>query len=236
MVKLFCPRCGRKLAIRHMENRERVFCAACRPIPAGLPFGDFPGGAYVVTSNDHLQVARDACCGGARIVQYREKDASAALRLETARRIGVFCRESGTMFIVNDQLDIAILSPADGVHLGQEDIAIADARSLLPAGMVIGVSCSSLAEARAAELQGADYLGVGAIFATPTKAGYPVVGLEGLRRIAAEVSIPLVAIGGVNLKNMAAVKAAGARYLAMVREFQTDTAASVAAVNAIYTA
>jgi thiamine-phosphate diphosphorylase len=368
MVKLFCPRCGRKLAIRHMENRERLFCAACReavyenplptsavvvfneqgdlllvkrgqepgkgkwclpggfqeidetpeqcalrelqeetgiagrveellglemsphpavravlvigyrvraldgelragddaeaaayfplqklpelafqshvriieragrPILAGLRFRDFPGGAYVVTSNDHLQVARAACCGGARIVQYREKDAPAAQRLETARRIRAFCRESGTLFIVNDQLDIAILSQADGVHLGQEDIAIAEARSLLPQGMIIGVSCSSLAEARAAERQGADYLGIGAIFPTPTKEGYPLVGLEGLRRIAAEISLPLVAIGGVNLENMAAVKAAGAKYLAMVREFQDDTASKVAAVNKIYTA
>lgn len=216
------------------QSHARIIERASRPLQPRLRFQVLPAGAYVVTSNDHLRVAREACLGGARIVQYREKDAPAAQRLETARQIHAFCRESGTLFIVNDQLDIAILSQADGVHLGQEDIALADARSLVPPGMVIGVSCSSLAEARAAEQQGADYLGIGAIFATPVKAEYPVVGLEGLRQIAAEVALPLAAIGGVNLENMAAVKAAGAKYLAMVREFQDDTAAKVAAVNSFF--
>ncbi len=179
-------------------------------------------------------IAREACRGGARIVQYRDKDAPAARRLETARRIRAVTRESGTLFIVNDQLDIAVLSEADGVHIGQDDIPIAAARSLLPPGMIVGVSCSSLAEALAAERQGADYLGVGAVFATPVKEGYPLVGLDGLRRIAAEVALPIVAIGGINLENMAAVKAAGAKYPAMVREFQQETAARVAAVNELY--
>jgi len=193
-----------------------------------------PWGAYVITSNDHLRLAREACRGGARVIQYRDKDAPSARRLAIARRIRAVTRESGTLFIVNDQLDIALLSEADGVHLGQEDIAIADARSLLPSGMIIGVSCSSLEQARAAERQGADYLGIGAVFATPTKAEYSVVGLELLRKVAAEISVPLVAIGGINLDNMAEVKAAGVRNVAMVREFQNDTAAKVAAVNAFF--
>jgi len=216
------------------QSHARIIERAGRPLLARKRFGALPGGAYVVTSNDHLQVAREACRGGARIVQYREKDAPAAQRLQTARRIRDCCRASGTFFIVNDQLDIAVLSEADGVHLGQDDVALADARSLLPPGMVVGVSCTSLAEALEAERLGADYLGIGAIFVTPTKEGYPVVGLEGLKRIAAGVSLPLVAIGGVNLDNMAAVKAAGAKYLAMVREFQDDTAARVAAVNELF--
>ena len=216
------------------QSHARIIAKAGGPLLNRLRFGDCPGGAYVVTSNDHLHVAREACRGSACIVQYREKDAPAAQRLETARRIRVHCRESGTLFIVNDQLDIAILSEADGVHLGQDDIAIVDARSLVPPGMIIGVSCSSLAEALEAERRGADYLGIGAIFATPIKVDYPEVGLDGLRRIAAAVSIPLVAIGGINLKNMAEVKAAGAKYLAMVREFQEETAARVVAVNTIF--
>jgi thiamine-phosphate diphosphorylase len=193
-----------------------------------------PWGAYVVTSNDHLQLAGDACRGGARIIQYRDKEAPMAKRLETARRIRNVTREHGALFVVNDQIDIALLSAADGVHLGQEDVAVADARSLLPPGMIVGVSCSSLAEARAAHGQGADYLGIGAVFATPVKAEYPLVGLELLRRIAREVSLPLVAIGGISLDNMAAVKAAGVSNVAMVREFQNDTAAKVAAVNAFF--
>jgi thiamine-phosphate diphosphorylase len=216
------------------QSHARIIERAGRPLLARRRFRALPGGAYVITSNDHLRVAREACQGGARIVQYRDKDAPASRRLETARRIREVTREHGTLFIVNDQLDIALLSAADGVHLGQEDIAVPDARPLLPPGMIIGVSCSSLDQAREAERQGADYLGIGAIFATPVKAEYTVVGLEGLRRIAAEVSIPLAAIGGVNLGNMAAVKAAGARYMAMVREFQEDTAAKVVAVNLLF--
>ena len=216
------------------QSHARIIEKSAAPLRMRLRFRDLPGGAYVVTSNDHEHIASEACHGGARIVQYREKDAPAAQRLETARRIRALCRESGTLFIVNDQLDIAILSEADGVHLGQEDIALADARALVPPGMIIGVSCSSLAEVLEAERRGADYLGIGAIFSTPTKEGYPVVGLDGLRRITAEVSLPLVAIGGINLENMAEVKAAGAKYPAMVREFQIDTAAKVAAVNAMF--
>jgi len=224
----------RQLPELAFQSHARIIDKAGRALLERMRFRALPGGAYVVTSNDHLQVAGAACRGGARIVQYRDKDAPAARRLATARRIREVTREHGTLFIVNDQLDIALLSAADGVHLGQEDIAIADARSLLPPGMIIGVSCSSLAEALEAERQGADYLGVGAVFATPVKAGYAVIGLEGVRRIAAEVSLPLAAIGGVNLGNMAAVKEAGARYMAMVREFQEDTAARVAAVNRLF--
>jgi len=216
------------------RSHARIIERAGRPLLARLGFRDLPGGAYVVTSHDHERVAREACRGGARVVQYREKDAPAARRLETARRIRGFCRESGTLFIVNDQLDIAMLSEADGVHLGQDDVSLADARALLPPHMLIGISCSSLAEADEAARRGADYLGVGAVIATPTKEGYPLVGLDGLRRIAAAAAVPVVAIGGVNLDNMAAMKAAGAKYPAMVREFQEDTAARVAAVNQIY--
>ncbi len=216
------------------QSHARIIERAGRSLLARLRFRDLPGGAYVVTSNDHAAVAREACRGGARIVQYREKDASASRRLETARRIRDLCSESGTLFIVNDQLDIAMLSKADGVHLGQDDVAIADARALLGPGMIIGISCSSPAEAGEAERRGADYLGVGAVIATPTKEGYPLVGLDGLRRIAAAAAVPVVAIGGVNLGNMADMKAAGAKYPAMVREFQEDTAARVAAVNRLY--
>jgi thiamine-phosphate diphosphorylase len=223
-----------KLPELAFTSHARIIERAFRSLQARRRFRGLANGAYVVTSNDHLHLAREACRGGARVVQYREKEAPAAQRLEIARQIRACTRESGTMFIVNDQLDIAMLCAADGVHLGQDDVSLADARSLLGPGMIIGVSCSSLEQALTAERQGADYLGVGAIFATPTKKGYPLVGLEGLKRIAASVSLPLVAIGGVNLENMGEVKAAGAGFAAMVREFQKDTAAKVAAVNAIF--
>jgi len=216
------------------QSHARIVERAARPLRTRQRFRDLPGGAYVVTSGDHLAITRAACRGGARIVQYRDKEAPAARRLETALRIREVTRESGTLFIVNDQIDIAVLSEADGVHVGQDDIPIAAARSLLPPGTIVGVSCSSLVEAREAQRQGADYLGVGAVFATPVKEDYPLVGLDGLRRIAAEVALPIVAIGGINLENMGAVKAAGAKYPAMVREFQQETAARVAAVNELY--
>jgi thiamine-phosphate pyrophosphorylase len=224
----------RQLPELAFQSHARIIERAGRSIRLRQQIKAEPWGAYVITSNDHLLVAREACRGGARVIQYRDKDAGPARRLEVARQIRQITRESGTLFIVNDQIDIAMLSEADGVHLGQEDVSINDARSLIPAGMIIGVSCSSLEQARAAERQGADYLGIGAVFATPVKAEYSVVGLELLRRAAAEISIPLVAIGGINLDNMAAVKAAGVRNVAMVREFQVDTAARVAAVNSFF--
>ncbi len=216
------------------RSHARIIEKAGAPLRTRQRFRGLPGGAYVVTSGDHAAIAREACRGNARILQYREKEAPAGRRLETARAIRALTRGSGTLFIVNDQIDIALLSEADGIHIGPQDIPITDARRLLPPGMLVGVSCTSLEEARKAERQGADYLGVGAVVSTPTKENYPVVGLEGLRRIAEEVTIPIAAIGGINLENMADVKATGAKYAAMVREFQVDTAARVAAVNAIF--
>ena len=216
------------------RSHARIIERTAAPLRPRRRFRGLPGGAYVVTSLDHLAVAREACRGGARIVQYREKDAPAAQRLATARAIAAVCRESGTVFLVNDQLDIAALSGADGVHVGQDDVPVEEARELLGPGKIIGVSCTSLEQALEAERRGADYLGVGAVIATPTKEEYPVVGLEGLRRICRAVAVPVAAIGGINLQNAAAVKESGAKYLAMVREFQEDAAARVAAVNTIY--
>jgi thiamine-phosphate diphosphorylase len=225
-----------KLPELAFASHARIIAKAAAGAGAARPAVDLrlPWSAYVITSGDHLQLAREACRGGARVVQYRDKEASSARRLDIARQIRSVTREHGTLFMVNDQIDIAMLSEADGVHLGQEDITIADARSLLASGMIIGVSCSSLAQAQEAERQGADYIGIGAVFATPVKAEYSVVGLELLRQMVAEIAIPLVAIGGINLDNMAEVKAAGVRNVAMVREFQNDTAAKVAAVNSFF--
>jgi len=216
------------------QSHARIVEKAAACLRPRLRFPTLPGGAYVVTSGDHLAVAREACRGGALIVQYRDKEAPAARRLQTARAIAAACREGGALFLVNDQLDIALLAGADGVHLGQDDVPIEEARALLGPGKVIGVSCTTLEQALAAERRGADYLGVGAVIATPTKVEYPVVGLEGLRRICQAVAIPVAAIGGVSLANGAAVKEAGAKYLAMVREFQEQAAERAAAANRLY--
>jgi thiamine-phosphate diphosphorylase len=216
------------------QSHARIIERATAPLRPRQRFRGLPGGAYVVTSLDHLAVARAACRGGARVVQYREKDAPAARRLATAREIAALCRASGSLFVVNDQLDIAVLSGADGVHVGQDDVPLEEARELLGPGKVIGVSCTSPEQALDAERRGADYLGVGAVMATPTKEEYPVVGLEGLRRICRAATIPVAAIGGVNLRNAPEARDAGAKFLAMVREFQEDAAARVAAVNRLY--
>jgi len=193
-----------------------------------------PFGAYVVTSLDHRRIARDACAGGARVIQYREKSGSRRELLETAAAIRRLTRESGSLFIVNDFLDIALLTQADGVHLGQSDVPLARARELAPEHFIVGVSARNLEEALAAAAAGADYIGIGPVFPTPTKDEDPPIGLAALREVVDRVKIPLVAIGGIDLDNMAELHALGVRSVAMVRAFQQDTAEAVRRVNRLF--
>ncbi len=218
-------------AIAFASHRRLIEKLGCRQAALPAVFG-----AYVITSNDHVEIARQACRAGARILQYREKTASADTQLRTASEIRRITRAHGCLMIVNDRPDIALLAGADGVHLGQGDIPVARARSLAPSGFLIGVSTHSLEQALQAESQGSDYIGIGPVFATPTKENYPPIGLDTLRQVRDAVHLPVVAIGGINLQNMAQVKAAGARNVAMVREFQQDTASKVRAVNALFLA
>lgn len=192
-------------------------------------FGDF--GAYVITSGDHVKVAREGCRGGARIVQYREKQATRKQFLQEARLIREITRQTGTIFIVNDFIDMALLSEADGVHLGQDDISIADARRVTPPGFIIGRSTHSLEQALTAETQGADYIGSGPVFATPTKESYIPIGIEVVKSVIEAVKIPVVAIGGLNLDNYGQLKAIGVKNFAMVREMQDDAARVVETIN-----
>jgi thiamine-phosphate pyrophosphorylase len=178
---------------------------------------------YVITAADDppervlatVRAARDA---GAEVVQLRRKGEDARLTLRLAER----CREllpagGGTLLVVNDRVDIAMAAGADGVHLGQDDLPLAAARRLWPGGLV-GRSTHSLGQALAAQAEGADYIGVGPVWATPTKPGRPAVGLELVRAVAAaQLRIPWVAIGGVDAGNIGAVLAAGARAVAAVR-------------------
>lgn len=151
--------------------------------------------------------------------------------LETAFAIREITRSQKTLFIVNDYIDIAMLVGADGVHLGQDDIPIAEARRLAPPGFIIGISTHSLQQAVEAEKQGADYIGSGPLFATPTKENYIPIGLETLEKVLKTVRLPVVAIGGINLQNLAQVRAAGAKNVAMVRAFQENTEQVVQEVN-----
>jgi len=145
------------------------------------------------------------------------KDEPARLMVETARRLATLCQTAGVTFIVNDRVDVAMIVEADGVHVGQDDLPAEDVRRLLGRGVLLGVSAATVQEARAAERAGADYLGVGAIYATATKAdaGAPV-GLARIRELRRAVGLPLVAIGGISADNAAQVIAAGAQGVAVV--------------------
>jgi thiamine-phosphate pyrophosphorylase len=158
-----------------------------------------------------------AVAGGVTVVQLREKGLDARAFLEEARNIRHRLDARGVPLIVNDRLDVALACGAAGVHVGQHDLPCDVVRRIAGPGMVIGVSVSTVAEAVAAERDGADYLGISPVFATPTKTDAPAAtGLDGLRRIRAAVRLPLVAIGGIHAGNAAAVLAAGADGIAVV--------------------
>ena len=164
-----------------------------------------------------VEIVRAAVAGGVTCVQLREKNCGTREFLEEARAVRAALRGTGVPLIVNDRADIALAVGADGVHLGQRDMPIAAARRLGPPGWIIGVSAESVADAVRAEQEGADYVGVSPVFATPTKADHaPPLGLEGLRAIRAAVEIPLVAIGGIHAGNARDAICAGADGLAVV--------------------
>lgn len=175
-------------------------------------------GFYAILDRDDEALARtlvDPAGAGARVLQVRIKPAGARAVLAAARMARRVTREVGAMLVVNDRLDLALAVEADGVHLGQDDLAIADARAVLAGrSLAIGVSTHDLAQVRAALAAGADYLGFGPVFTTATKANPDaVVGLAGLTAAAALArasGVPLVAIGGITVEHGAAVCAAGA--------------------------
>lgn len=162
-----------------------------------------------------LDVARDVLKGGADCLQLREKQLPSREYLALAEQMARLCHEQDKLFIVNDRPDIAIAAGADGVHLGQDDLSVAQARKILPGEMVVGVSTHSIAQARQAALDEADYIGVGPVFATSTKPSAKPVGLDYVRQAAAEFDLPQAAIGGITLNNLSQVIAAGARCVAV---------------------
>ncbi len=166
---------------------------------------------------DLVMVAREAAAGGADVIQLREKELPAGRIVELARAIRKAIRPEEAVFIVNDRPDIAVAADADGVHLGQDDLPPEAARAIMGKEKIIGVSTHCLEQARAAERRGADYIGVGPIFPTPTKPGYKSVGLELIRSVKDTVKLPFVAIGGIDCNNISQVIAAGAGRVAVVR-------------------
>ena len=163
------------------------------------------------------EIVRAAVAGGVTCVQVRDKDVGPREFIAEARAVQAALRGTGVPLIVNDRVDVALAVGADGVHLGQQDMAIADARRLGPPGWIIGVSAETVADAVRAEKEGADYIGVSPVFATPTKTdAAPPLGLSGLRHMRAATKIPLVAIGGIHAGNARDVIRAGADGLAVV--------------------
>lgn len=165
---------------------------------------------------DEVEAAAAAVRGGARIIQLRDKHRGKADVLATARKLRSLCAEKGVLFVVNDHLDIALAVRADGLHLGQDDLPPAEARRILPLDMLIGCSTHSTAEAVRAQAAGADYVALGSIYPTTSKERYRLVGLETLRRTRSRVSVPLVAIGGINDTNVREVIKAGADAVAVI--------------------
>lgn len=151
------------------------------------------------------------------MIQLRDKQAGLRELLPQARQIASLCRERGACFIVNDRLDLALAVNADGVHLGQEDLPPEAARAALGRGKILGVSTHSLDQAIKAAERGIDYLGIGPIFPTASKAtGYAAVGCRTIQQVAARIDLPLVAIGGITLSNVGAVIRAGAAGVAVI--------------------
>jgi thiamine-phosphate pyrophosphorylase len=154
--------------------------------------------------------------GGGRVIQLREKSMPLAELLPVAERLAGRCRAAGALFIVNDRADLALAAGADGLHVGQDDLPARRARALLRPGMILGVSTHDPEQARRAVADGADYVAVGSIFPTTTKAGFQLVGPELIRRVRPEVPVPLVGIGGITADNARAVLAAGADAVAVI--------------------
>jgi len=164
-----------------------------------------------------LEIVSAAVKGGATVVQLREKDCSTREFIEEALNIRDFLKTRNVPLIINDRLDVAQAAKADGVHLGQTDMPLEMARDILGDTMIIGISAESLQDAIEAEEDGADYLGVSPIYATPTKTDTaPQLGIEGLRAIRRAVNLPLVGIGGLNRDNAADVIRSGADGVAVV--------------------
>ncbi len=178
---------------------------------------------YVITDRaaagdrSMLEVVRAAIEGGATVVQLREKEGTTREMIELGRVLHAITEPAGVPLVVNDRLDVALAIEAEGVHVGVDDMPVPLARRLLGPRCLVGYSPNSVEAALRGQREGADYLGVGDVFGTPTKpdAGKPI-GLEGLAAIVGAVSIPVVAIGGITLENAAAAARAGAAGVAVI--------------------
>lgn len=183
-----------------------------------------------VAEHDVERVTSALLSGGADIIQLRAKGIDLAIIAAAARKIIPLCNAACVPFILNDYPEMAAELGADGVHIGQEDGSIYDVRSRIAEGMIVGRSTHSLAQAKHALAAGADYIGFGPVFPTPTKAGRPAIGLEDIAEMEREVGskIPAFCIGGIKPDNLAEVLAAGARRCVIVSHLLTAPDISMA--------
>ncbi len=188
-----------------------------------------------VAGHDPVELARTMLEAGARIMQLRLKNATSRDFLAAARAISQLCHRRDAIFIVNDRIDIAMLSDADGVHLGQNDLPLEAGRELLGLDKIIGVSTSNVELARAAEAGGADYIGFGAVYPGGLKNTKQGRGLEELARVRAAVKLPIVAIGGITEATVPEVLAAGADAAAIITDVvnSPDIPAKIKSILAI---
>jgi thiamine-phosphate pyrophosphorylase len=163
------------------------------------------------------RVVRGALDGGCGMIQLREKSIPDRELLALARQVRDWTRAAGALLIVNDRADISVLADADGVHVGEDDLSVAEARRIVGPDRLVGVSTHSLDQARAGVLAGADYLGVGPVFPSQTKEFETLAGLDYVRQVAAEIALPWFAIGGIDVGNIGEVAAAGGRRMAVSR-------------------
>jgi thiamine-phosphate pyrophosphorylase len=179
-------------------------------------------GLYIIIDTQFLRgrnaldAAGAAIKGGAKIIQMRDKTDSPRVFFQITGEMRKLCKENDVLFIVNDSLEVALAADADGLHVGEDDLPVAEARRLLPVDKILGASVRTVGEAKAARAAGADYLGVGAIYATSTKAGARAVGPGRLEEIKKEVDLPLVAIGGISAGNISNVIKSGADAAAVI--------------------
>jgi thiamine-phosphate pyrophosphorylase len=177
---------------------------------------------YAITDRSWLRgrtlasQVEEALEGGATFLQLREKNLDDAHFLEEARELQALCREHGVPFIVNDNVNVALAMGADGIHVGQHDMEAGDVRKLLGPDKILGVSAQTVDQAILAEQRGADYLGVGAVFPTGSKDDADDVSFEELKAICEAVSIPVVAIGGISLKNVKELAGSGICGIAVI--------------------
>lgn len=179
-------------------------------------------GLYIVTKSlpelgrDHYDIAQAAIEGGATAIQLRVKKRPMGQALKIATAIHELTAEAGIPLIINDHVGIAMASGAEGLHVGPDDISIPSARRMLGGALIIGKSTSKHDEAIKAEQESASYVGVGPIFATPNKPGKAPVGIQTIAKVKAVVSIPVIAIGGIDAQNLAACIEAGADGVAVI--------------------